>query len=184
VSYIPLSLNLTNKKILIVGGGEIALRKLLNLLEFSDNITLISKVVLKELNDLKLSYNLILKDFAYTDMIGFDIVVVCVDDIKLQKSIYFEAKKNHILCNCVDLLECCDFIFPASIKKGDLTISISTNGSSPAFAKQLKYYLLELIPDDVGEFLGELKSMRKTLPKGKERMKIFDKKVKDFLKKW
>jgi len=69
-----------------------------------------------------------------------------------------------ILCNCVDSVEYCDFIFPSYIKKDDLTIAISTSGSSPALAKHLKIYLKNLIPE--------------------ERMKFFDKKAKNFINSW
>jgi precorrin-2 dehydrogenase/sirohydrochlorin ferrochelatase len=88
------------------------------------------------------------------------------------------------LCNCVDLQQYCDFIFPSYIKKGDLTVAISTSGSSPAFSRNFKQYLLNLIPNGVEDFLKELKELRTTMPKGKERMQFFDKKVKDYINSW
>ncbi len=94
------------------------------------------------------------------------------------------CKRKDILYNCVDIQECCDFIFPSIIKEGDLTISISTNGSSPSFTKKMNRFLKDLIPNDVSSFLQEMKSLRKTLPKGKERMKLLDEKVSEYFDKW
>ncbi|MCK4737412.1 MAG: bifunctional precorrin-2 dehydrogenase/sirohydrochlorin ferrochelatase, partial [Sulfurimonas sp.] len=78
----------------------------------------------------------------------------------------------------------CDFIFPSYVKKDDLTVAISTSGASPAMAKHLRIYLQNLIPSGISEFLVEMKNLRKTLPKGKERMKMLDKKAEDYIKTW
>ena len=78
----------------------------------------------------------------------------------------------------------CDFIFPSYVKENDLTIAISTSGSSPAFAKHFKKYIKGLIPSNVSEFLQEMKALRVKLPKGKERMKMLDKKAEDYMQGW
>ena len=64
-----------------------------------------------------------------------------------------------------------------------MTIAFSTGGSSPAFAKQLRQYIEKIIPQNVGEFLKEMKSLRTTMPKGKERMAYFEMLVKEYFKK-
>ncbi len=61
-------------------------------------------------------------------------------------------------------MEYCDFIFPSYIKKGHLTISISTDGASPAVTKALREYIEELIPPDIDIFLRDMKSLRESLP--------------------
>ena len=76
------------------------------------------------------------------------------------------------------------FLFPSYIKKDNLTIAVSTSGASPAMAKHLRIYLQNLIPDSIGEFLQEMKDLRKTLPKGKERMKMLDEKAKNYIQQW
>jgi precorrin-2 dehydrogenase/sirohydrochlorin ferrochelatase len=70
------------------------------------------------------------------------------------------------------------------LKKDDLTIAISTSGASPAMAKHLRIYLQNLIPDGIADFLKEMKQLRKTLPKGKVRMKMLDEKAKNYIKNW
>jgi precorrin-2 dehydrogenase/sirohydrochlorin ferrochelatase len=84
----------------------------------------------------------------------------------------------------VDLQQYCDFIFPSYVKKGDLTIAISTGGASPAVAKQLRIYLSKLIPNSIVDFLEQMKEYRKTMPKGKERMRFLDNKAKEFIQSW
>jgi precorrin-2 dehydrogenase/sirohydrochlorin ferrochelatase len=84
----------------------------------------------------------------------------------------------------VDSVDYCDFIFPSYIKKDDLTIAVSTSGASPAMAKHLRQYLQNLIPESIGEFLKEMRNLRKTLPKGKERMKMLDEKAKKYIEDW
>lgn len=186
MSYFPAFLSMDDKKILIVGGGNIAREKLEHLLCFTKDITLIAINYNDAMKDLIKNNNLKYeeKPFSNSDIEGFDIIIAAIDDMQLQKDIYFETRKYNCLCNCVDLKEYCDFIFPSFIKKGDLTIAISTSGSSPAMAKQLKMWISEKIPDSIEEFLNSMKEYRKTMPKGIERMKFLDNKVKEYIKSW
>ena len=144
MAYFPAFLKFDDKSILIVGGGYVALEKLEHLLNFSSKITLIARDFSDKVKALidENSLEFFKKDYEIGDAKGFDIVIAAIDDFALQESIYFETRNyNNTLCNCVDLQKYCDFIFPAYIKKGDLTIAISTGGSSPAFAKNFKEYL-------------------------------------------
>ena len=185
MSYFPTFLNLKNKKILIIGGGNIAYNKLEKLLDFTDNITLIAEEFSDEIEKIVKEQNLpkITRSYQKNDIDGFDVVITAVDDMELQKKIFEESRGKNILVNSVDLIDYCDFIFPAYIKKSDLIISISTSGQSPAIAKYLKRYIAKLLPKDLESFLQSMKECRKSLVKGKERMKILDKKAKDYFDK-
>jgi precorrin-2 dehydrogenase/sirohydrochlorin ferrochelatase len=175
-------IDLEDKKILVVGGGSIALEKLEKLVQFTKNITVIAKEAKYNTYTLIKEHCLTHYQRAYMfgDIEGFDIVIVATDDITLQESIYLESRGKHILVNAVDNTAYCDFIFPSFIKKGDLTISFSTSGASPAFAKQIRMYVEDIIPDDIEEFLSKMKDLRAELPKGKERMLKFESMVKDY----
>lgn len=186
MAYFPAFLSFDDKKILIIGGGNVALEKLEHLLDFTKNITLISLEFNKKTKILIDQNNLkhYIKAYEKNDIEGFDIVIAAIDDFILQEEIYFDTRKYNCLCNCVDLQKYCDFIFPSYVKKGDLTIAISTSGTSPALAKQLRVLLSNLIPESIGEFLIQMKEYRKTMPKGKKRMEFFEKKVTEYIKTW
>jgi len=184
MAYFPMLIDMTNLRILVVGGGAIAKEKLDKLIDFSINITIISPKVEDSVKELIEKYRLTLHKRAYIkgDIEDFDIVIVATDTIELHKSIYEESRDSKTLVNSVDDTQYCDFIFPSYIKRDDLTIAFSTGGASPAFAKQLRQYIENIIPQNIGDFLKEMKSLRKTMPKGKERMKYFETLVKNYFK--
>lgn len=186
MNYFPMFYNIHDKNILVLGSGKIALNKIKNLIDFTNNITVISKEISSESNSFFQQHSIktIEKSFQKEDLEGFDIVIAAINDIDLQKTIYKECKGLNILCNCVDVQECCDFIFPSYIKEGDLTVAISTNGASPSFSKYFKEYLETIIPNDISIFLKDMKKMRTKLPKGQERMDLMKKKVKEYMKKF
>ncbi len=186
MSYFPAFLKLENKKVLIVGGGKIASQKLEHLLDFTSDISIIALELSAEMSKIIEEKNLHIEKRKYIkgDIQNFAIVVVAADNIALQAEIFKESRGSGTLCNCVDSMDYCDFIFSSYIKKDDLTIAISTSGASPAFSKHLKKYLQKLIPPDTGVFLQEMKKLRESLPKGKERMKMLSKKAEKYINDW
>jgi len=186
MAYFPAFLKLDNKKILIVGGGNIAYEKLEHLLDFTKDLHVIAEEYCDKMLQRIKSENLEYEKRGYKegDIKDFAIVIVAVDSIELQAEIFQESKKYNCLCNAVDSVNYCDFIFPSYIKKGDLTIAVSTSGASPAMAKHLRQYLQNMIPSTIVEFLQEMKALRKSLPKGKERMKMLDEKAKKYIEDW
>ncbi len=184
MSFFPSYLNLKDKKILLIGGGYIALEKLEKLVDFTTEIKVITKEVSDDFLEFATRYNIEIEKRAYRkgDIDGYNIVIVATDTKALHKEIYQESRSSRVLVNSVDNTAYCDFIFPSYIKQGDLTISISTSGASPAMAKRIRIYIEKLIPSNIGEFLKEMKSLRKSMPKGKERMKFFEEKSDKFIK--
>jgi len=185
MSYFPAFITLEGKKVLLVGGGNIATEKLQKLLDFTHNIEIIAPFICENILKLAQEHTLTYENRAYKkgDIKECSLVVIAVDDLNLQKEIYEESQEYKCLCNAVDSVKYCDFIFPSYIKEGDLTIAISTSGASPAFAKHFKTYLREKIPQNLGVFLAEMKGLRSSVPKGVERMKMLDKKARDFIQK-
>lgn len=186
MAYFPAFIKLDNKKILIVGGGNIAYEKLERLLDFTHDIEVIAADLSEQMIQRLLQENIPYSKRIYKkgDIAAYSVVIIAVDDIALQAEIYEESKQYKCLCNAVDSVEYCDFIFPSYVKKDDLTIAISTSGASPALAKHLKAYLKDLIPSGISDFLKEMKELRNTLPKGKERMKMLDQKAKAYIQSW
>jgi precorrin-2 dehydrogenase/sirohydrochlorin ferrochelatase len=185
MSFFPAYFNLENKRILLIGGGYIALEKLEKLVDFTEEIDVIAKEVSEEFLLFAQKHHLSIEKRAYVvgDILSYDVVIVATDTVTLHKAIYEESRTTRILVNSVDNTAYCDFIFPSYIKKGDLTISISTSGASPAMAKRLRAYIEKLIPSSIETFLKEMRSLRKTMPKGKERMKFFEEKSDDFMER-
>ena len=183
MAYFPAFIKLDGRRVLVVGGGRIAGEKLEKLLDFTRNITVIAPQLSEASAELIQNAGLELMQRPYEegDIEGFDIVIVAVDDLQLQKEIYEACQTRHTLCNSVDSVDYCDFIFPSYTKKGALTIAFSTSGISPSVAKYLRRSIEKLIPDSIVGFLEEMKQLRSTLPKGKERMKLLDEKAKKFV---
>jgi len=184
MAYFPMYMDMTNLKILVVGGGYIATEKLEKLVDFTRDITVIALEAEDEAQNIIDEYALKLQQRAYEvgDIEGFDIVIVATDTVELHKAIYEESRGSRVLVNSVDNTDYCDFIFPSYIKKDELTIAFSTGGTSPAFAKHIRRHFEKIIPDSVGEFLQKMKSLRSQMPKGKERMKYFDNLVETYFK--
>jgi len=186
MSFFPAYLNLNHKKVLLVGGGHIALEKLEKLVDFTKEITVISKDFSSEFIAFAKRHAIEMQERSYKegDIVGFDVVIVATDTVHLHKAIFEESRAFRILVNSVDDTAYCDFIFPSYVKRGDLTISISTSGASPALAKRLRAYVEKLIPSNMESFLAEMKALRKTLPKGKKRMQFFEEKSDAFMAKY
>ena len=176
MSFFPIYIDLKNLKILVVGGGHIASEKIEKLIPFTKKITIITSETSMEIHTLIRDHGLILHQRAYEkgDIEGFDLVVIATNTLELHKTIYEESRASRIFVNSVDSTKYCDFIFPAYVQKGDLTIAFSTGGASPAFTKKMRQYFEKNIPNSVAFFLEKMKSLRATMPKGKERMKYFD----------
>ncbi len=186
MSYFPAFIKLDNSNILIVGGGKIATEKVEKLLDFSTNLTIIAPSLSEQMQGYIDHHNLPYHDRVYQkgDIAGFDVVIIAVDDIPLQADIFDESRNYRCLCNAVDAIDYCDFIFPSYTKKEDLIVAVSTTGTSPAFAKHFRKYLENLIPEGVAGFLKEMKALRSTMPKGKERMQFLDQKAQDYINSW
>jgi len=182
MAFLPIFINITNAKVLLVGGGSIAAEKLEKLLDFTKEITMISSEVSVKAHTLINNHGVTLHQRRYKrgDIKGFDIIIIATDKGTLHQAIYEESRGSRILVNSVDNMDYCDFIFPSYVQNGDLTIAFSTGGASPAFAKQMRRHFESIIPDSVGEFLQKMKILRSTMPKGKERMAYFEKKVESY----
>ena len=185
MAYLPLFFSLEGKRILLLGAGNIAHEKLVKLLNYTCDIDIIAKDYSSSVMELIKTHQLYFtcKEYEQSDLEGYDIIVAAIDDIALQKTIYENAKQKKLLCNCVDVPEYCDFIFPSIVQKGDLQVAFSTGGVSPCFAKELRIFFEKIIPESTITFLEEMKALRQSLPKGKDRQQLLKVKAKAFIQK-
>ncbi len=182
--YFPAFIQLENRRVLLVGGGKIAKDKLEKLIDFTKEIVIVTKEVREEIYQISKDncLTLLVRPYRAREALEYDIVVVATDTINLHRQIFEETRESRVLVNSVDNKDYCDFIFPSYLKRGDLTVIFSTSGVSPAFAKYIRQWFEELLPDGIDNFLNKMKRLRGELPKGKNRMILFDKMVKEFIK--
>lgn len=168
MALFPLFIELNEQNVIIIGGGNIASRKIRSLLPFKANIVVVADKVSEFITSLYDNGRIALhkKKFEFSDLSGQDIVIVAVDDIKLQKNIYEVCKSNNVAVNCVDNPLYCSFIFPSLIVKDDLVIGISTSTKAPAVSKQIRKIIEDVIPDDIGIIIDEIDILRRSSEKG------------------
>jgi precorrin-2 dehydrogenase/sirohydrochlorin ferrochelatase len=159
VKYYPVFLDLKGRKAVVVGGGKVAERKVLVLLKAGADITVISPSLtwrlLKERSQKKIRH--IHRGFRQNDLKGAFLSIAATDSAEINREVAFRAPA---LVNVVDVPSECNFIAPSVITRGDLTIAISTGGSSPALAKTMRKELEGIYGAEVSGYLKFLKRMR------------------------
>ena len=138
--YYPIFLNISGKRCVVVGGGQVAHRKIRTLLEHNADVQVISPDLCPELGQLAESgkIEVLHRDYRAGDLRKAFIAVAATNDSDINLEIVKEARKNAVLVNIVDDAENSDFILPSHIHRGDLTIAISTAGKSPALTRKIK----------------------------------------------
>lgn len=160
--YYPMMLNIENKECLIIGGGEIAYRKILELIEYGASIKLVSPSInaaIKVLVDNRsINYIQDIYDKSYVE--NAYIVVASTNDSRVNNQIFIDCSERKILVNVVDDPKNCSFIVPSKVKRGDLTIAISTNGKSPTLSRTIREELEKKYDEHYEVFLNILGDVR------------------------
>mgnify|MGYP000079589141 CR=1 FL=1 len=162
MAYYPVMLNVKGKRCLVVGGGRVACRKVVSLLECGAVITVIAPEIGEGIRELweDGSISAIERSYKKGDLEGFFIAVAASDDRDVNRLIAEEAAEKGILVNVVDDRELSSFIVPSIVRRGDLTVAIATNGKSPLLSKMLRKKLEEILIDEYGELLNMLEEAR------------------------
>ncbi|MBB1462161.1 MULTISPECIES: bifunctional precorrin-2 dehydrogenase/sirohydrochlorin ferrochelatase [Vibrio] len=179
--YFPMFLDVENKPILVVGGGEVACRKVDSLLRAGANVTLVSPKVapyLKELADEdKLRW---VQNFYSSQLISKNYLQVwaTTDNPNLNHQVHNDAKKMGILVNVVDDLPYCDFITPSMINRGRIQIAISSGGASPVLVRNIREKLETVLPQNIGLIAdfgaSKRNSIKESFPTVDERRKFWE----------
>lgn len=125
LNFLPISVNITNKKILIIGGGKVGFHKATILNRFTDKATVISPQFHERFDELP--FQLIEKSYDVSDLEGAFLVYVCTENEILNSQIKSDAEAIGILASVCDNPALCDFISPAIYKKDYITIAVSSN---------------------------------------------------------
>jgi siroheme synthase-like protein len=129
MNFLPISINVTNKKILLIGGGKVATHKATIIARFiTDNVTVISPDFTSEIRQLPFTF--IQKNYDKNDLKDFFLVYVCTGDHELNRQIKADAEELGILTSVCDAPLLCDFVSPAIFKQEHLTIAVSSNAQN------------------------------------------------------
>ncbi len=181
--YFPIFLDIENQKVIIVGGGEVAERKIRNLLIYGCRIYMISPHLTPHLQQLVAKGKI--RHVSYESLGTFMndalMVIVATDDPEVNSQIASQTKEHGLLVNVVDQPGDCNFIMPSIVKRGDLQIAISTAGKSPALAKKIRKEMEVMFGPEYGsliELLGiiRIKLLSRGQPSAKNKI-IFQKLV-------
>jgi len=149
---------LKNQKILLIGGGDVALQKAKVLSHNEIEFAIIAKELKKEI--LSTTKTIIKKEFKLKDIKDFYIIIDATGDKKVAKKLIKYKKNHNILLNVVDNPTLCDFYFMALTKNKPLQIAVSSNGASPTAAKFFRDECEKLIPKDIAAYLKKKQKER------------------------
>ena len=150
MKFLPISINITDKKILIIGGGRIANHKIGFLEQFSKNITVVGLEVIPEIKSRDITW--IEKAYQKNDLTGFFLIYACTNIIELNQQVKNDAESLGILCNVVDNPKLCDFVSPAIYKKGIYTVAVGSNAQNVYKAIEIRNKIKSILENDKAIF--------------------------------
>ncbi len=166
----PIFLKLHQLEMLIVGAGEVGHEKLSFILKSSPDakITMVAPWISPKVADLLKekegnSVRILKRAFEEEDVEGKDLVIAATNIRSLNEEVQQIAKRQGVLVNVADTPELCDFYLGSIVTRGNLKVAISTNGTSPTFAKRFRQLLEDILPQNVNSLLQNLKVFRDQL---------------------
>lgn len=175
MAYFPFFVDLEGKHGLIVGGGAVALRKAKKLLPYGPRLTVVAPELNRELQELH-GMELLQRPFAETDLEGCEFAMAATDDRALNHYIAELCGQRHIPVNVADSREDSTFLFPALLRRGELSVGVSASGAAPAAAACIRDRFAEVLPDRLEEILAFLdrvrEPVRQAVPDGNVRKRL------------
>jgi len=158
----PVMLDVEGRPCLVVGGGGVAGRKIAGLLEAGARLTVVSPALVPAVLDIAREgrFRWWPREYAAGDVAGFSLVIVATDDRTVNAAVAAEARERGVWVNCADDPAHCSFILPSVVRRGPLTVAVSTGGTSPTMARMVREELETLLPADYGtltELVGEVR---------------------------
>ncbi|GAA4704929.1 precorrin-2 dehydrogenase/sirohydrochlorin ferrochelatase family protein [Brevibacillus fulvus] len=159
----PLMIDLSGRSCLVVGGGEVAERKVLSLMQAGADVTVLSPELSPGLHALwqeQRKFRWIAEEFRQQQVAGYTLVIAATNRAEVNLAVYRAVKLTDGWINIVDRPDLCNFIVPSVIQRGKLMVAVSTSGASPSLAKKLKTELERLIGPEYEEYLDFLAETR------------------------
>lgn len=168
MAYFPMFVDMTERECLIVGGGNVAYRKVMVMLDFGAKVTVVAEDICDELRKLTIDdtankenrITFIKRRFEQKDCDGMEMVIAATDDNALNHEIAEYCKAKGIMVNAVDQKADCSFIFPSYIKEKNLVAAFSSSGNSPVLTQYLKGKEQEILTPFLGElneYMGQIR---------------------------
>jgi precorrin-2 dehydrogenase/sirohydrochlorin ferrochelatase len=160
--FYPMMVDLTGKRCLVVGGGAVAERKVALLVECNAKIDVVTPKATARLTALASSGRIRLRrrPVRAADLRGAFLVVVATDDPRVNREVAERVRNAGGLVNVADDPAACSFLVPAVIRRGDLTVAVSTGGGSPALARKLRQRLEQTVGPEYEAFVAALRLLR------------------------
>jgi precorrin-2 dehydrogenase/sirohydrochlorin ferrochelatase len=165
VKTYPIFAVIADRPCLVVGGGTVGERKVLDLLAAGARVTVVSRTLTPELAALADRGQIVYLpgDFTAVQVEGMALVMAATDDPEVNAQVSAAAQARAIWVNVADEPEHCTFIVPAQVRRGNLTVAISTGGASPALARRLREELQQHFGPEYGPYLDLLQRVRTRL---------------------
>jgi len=161
----PVGLELSGQAVMVVGGGEVAFRKVESLLQAGALVTVVSPALAPGLADLhrRQAIRWLAREFRPGDLEGFTLAMAATDDETVNRRVSAEARSRCIPVNVCDVPELCSFTVPAVVRQGALTLAVFTGGKSPLLAGRLREELQAQFGPEYAAFLEILGALRPRL---------------------
>lgn len=166
MAYFPFYIDIFKKTFLIVGGGRVAQEKVNRLRRFTEDIIVIAPetAIAPETTQTTAhstgTLRVLRREYREEDLDMADYVVAATGIREVDRRVAEDCRRRGIPVNVVDDRDYCDFIFPAIVKRGDLTVAVSTGGTSPAYARQLRQEIEAMLPPEVEGILARMGEVR------------------------
>lgn len=162
MSCFPFFIEIEGRPALIIGGGTVALRKIEKLLPYGPRLTVVAPEVSKEIAALP-GLRILRRPFQPEDLEGMMFVIAAASNREVNRQAAALCRERGVLINAVDDPAACTFLFPALVKRGGLSVGISSGGASPSMAIYLKEQIAALLPGRLEDILDFLKAVRPRL---------------------
>ncbi|OAJ70258.1 uroporphyrinogen-III C-methyltransferase [Methylobacillus sp. MM3] len=178
MDYLPIFMNLRGRASVVIGGGEVALRKIGMLLKADANVTVVSPELCPELSDWHAQGKVIhvAARFEPPQLDGAQLVIAATDDEEVNRQVSIAAQARNIPVNVVDAPELCTFVVPSVVDRSPIVIAVSSGGKAPVLARLVRARLETLIPASYGrlaQLAGEFRDKVKARFQTSQQRRIF-----------
>ena len=168
MNYYPLMLNIDGMPVTVIGGGDVAYRKIKDLLEKGAVVKVIAPEICAPIKELlsvhyQKKLQILVRPYRAGDLVGARLVFSATNSADINESVYREAMDKNIFINAADDPPHCTFIVPSYFLRGDLIVAVSTSGASPAMAARIRKTIENSLPENIDSVLELMKNVRSLL---------------------